>query len=128
VFFDEGSAKLAVPDWAKKNLDERVGKEVVLGVRPEGMDEVSRARFQTRDRTLSMRVTLVQLLGDRMDVYLATDRHPHSVAQVQAYPGVKPGDVLSVAFDPERMHFFEPGELGERIGDNAALPRGGLAS
>jgi multiple sugar transport system ATP-binding protein len=128
VFFDEGSAKLAVPDWVKKHLEERVGKEVVLGVRPEGMDDVSRARFQLRDRTLSMRVTLVQLLGDRMDVYLATDRHPHSVAQVQAYPGVKPGDVLTIALDPERMHFFEPGELGERIGDNPALPRGGLAS
>jgi multiple sugar transport system ATP-binding protein len=128
VLFDEGSAKLAVPDWAKKDLEERVGKEVVLGVRPEGMDDVSRARFQTRDRTLSMRVTLVQLLGDRMDVYLATDRHPHSVAQVQAYPGVKPGDTLTIAIDPERMHFFEPGELGERIGDNPSLPRGGLAS
>jgi multiple sugar transport system ATP-binding protein len=128
VFFDEGSSKLAVPDWAKTHLEAKVGQEVVLGVRPEGMDEVSRARFQTRDRTLSMRVTLVQLLGDRMDVYLATDRHAHSVAQVQAYPGVKPGDTLSIAFDPERMHFFEPGELGERIGDNLALPRGGLAS
>jgi multiple sugar transport system ATP-binding protein len=128
VFFDEGSAKLAVPDWVKNDLEGKVGHEVVLGVRPEGMDEVSRARFQARDRTLSMRVTLVQLLGDRMDVYLATDRHPHSVAQVQAYPGVKPGDTLSVAFDPERMHFFEPGELGERIGDNPSLPHGGLAS
>jgi multiple sugar transport system ATP-binding protein len=128
VLFDEGSAKLTVPDWAKAELEGRAGQEVVLGVRPEGMADVQHARFQTKDRTLPMRVTLVQLLGDRMDVYLATDHHPHSVAQVQAYPGVKPGDTLTIAFDPERMHFFEPGELGKRIGDNPALPRGGLAS
>jgi multiple sugar transport system ATP-binding protein len=128
LFFDEGGAKLAVPDWAKKDLESRAGHEIVLGVRPEGMADVAHARFASRDRTLSMRVTLVQLLGDRMDVYLATDRHPHSVAQVEAYPGVKPGDTLTIAFDPERMHFFEPGELGNSIGDNPALPRGGLAS
>jgi multiple sugar transport system ATP-binding protein len=128
VLFDEGSAKFAVPDWAKAPLEARSGQETVLGVRPEGMADVQHARFSTRDRTLSMRVTLVQLLGDRMDVYLATEHHPHSVAQVQAYPGVKPGDTLTVALDPERMHFFEPGELGKRIGDNPALPRGGLAS
>jgi multiple sugar transport system ATP-binding protein len=128
VLFDEGSAKVVVPDWAKAALEARSGQETVLGVRPEGMADVQHARFQTRDRTLPMRVTLVQLLGDRMDVYLATDKHPHSVAQVQAYPGVKPGDTLTMALDPERMHFFEPGELGKTIGDNPALPRGGLAS
>jgi multiple sugar transport system ATP-binding protein len=128
LLFDEGSAKLAVPDWARAELEARVGQELTLGVRPEGMADIGHARFATKDRTLAMRVTLVQLLGDRMDVYLATDHHPHSVAQVEAYPGVKPGDTLTVAVDPERMHFFEPGELGRHIGDNPALPRGGLAS
>ena len=93
------------------------------------MADMAHARFATRDRTLSMRVTLVQPLGDRMDVYLATDHHPHSVAQVQAYPGVKPGDTLTIAVDPERMHFFEPGELGQATSRTIPrLPRGGLAS
>jgi hypothetical protein len=65
-----------------------------------------------------MRVTLVQPLGDRMDVYLATERHPHSVAQIPAHKGIAPGQTLPIYFDPARIHFFEPGELGKRIATN----------
>ena len=76
------------------------------------------ARFATGDNQLAMQVTLVQPLGDKMDVYVATDRHPHAVAQIDAFASVKAGDSISVYFDLERVHFFEPGELGKRVADN----------
>jgi multiple sugar transport system ATP-binding protein len=79
--FDEGTGKLPVPPWAKAALDAYVEQDLVLGVRPEAMADQAHARFATGDNVLRMRVTLVQPLGDRMDVYLATERLPHSVAR-----------------------------------------------
>jgi multiple sugar transport system ATP-binding protein len=115
VVFDEGTAKLPVPERAAKELAARAGEEIVLGVRPEALSDAAHARFSVGKNRVDMRVTLVQPLGDRMDVYLATARHPHSVAQFQAHAGIRPGDTLPIYFDEARMHFFEPGEVGRRI-------------
>jgi hypothetical protein len=52
-------------------------------------------------------------------VYLATERHPHVVAHVDAYQGLAVGDVVPIHFDPARLHFFEPGELGAAIAHSA---------
>jgi multiple sugar transport system ATP-binding protein len=118
LLFDEGTGKIPVPDWAKADLDAQAGGEVVLGVRPEALSDEQHARFATADNVLEMRVTLVQPLGDRMDGYLATDRHPHSVAQIPSHAGLGPGASLPVYFDPARMHFFETGSSGKRIAES----------
>jgi multiple sugar transport system ATP-binding protein len=118
LFFDEGTGKLPAPAWATADLAAHVGKEIVLGVRPEAMSDQAHARFATTDNCLAMKVTLVQPLGDRMDVYLATERHARSVAQMPAHLGPSPGDAVKVFFDPARLHFFEPGDTGRRLAKN----------
>jgi multiple sugar transport system ATP-binding protein len=119
--FDEGTGKLPVADWAKEQLKPHVGKEVVMGVRPESIADQSHARFKTNGNALPMRVTLVQPLGDKMDVYLATDKHAKAVAHVDSFAGVKAGDNLSLYFDMNRVHFFEPGEIGPKLAHNKSL-------
>lgn len=104
-------------------LASRSGEELVLGIGPEPLSDQAHARFPTTDNHLTMRATLVQPPGDRMDVYLATARHPRSVAQLQAHLGMRPGDELPVYFDPARMHFFETGESGRRVAANPSDPR-----
>jgi multiple sugar transport system ATP-binding protein len=118
LFFDEGTAKLPVPAWAAGQLSGFAGKDVVLGVRPEAIADKNHARFATGDNVISFKVTLVQPLGDKMDVYLATDKHPHSVAHVDAFLGVQAGETLPMYIDLDRVHFFEPGETGKRIAKN----------
>jgi multiple sugar transport system ATP-binding protein len=114
LWFDEGSGKLPVPDWAKGELSAHSAKRVVLGVRPEALCDAERARFSS-DAGLDFRVNLVQPLGDKMDVTLATDSHPRVVAHLDAFSGVRAGQTLRVVFDLSRVHFFEPGDLGKRI-------------
>jgi multiple sugar transport system ATP-binding protein len=124
--FDEGSGKLPIADWAKNELAAYVGRDVVMGVRPESMADKSHARFKTDGGAIGMRVTLVQPLGDKMDVYLATESHKHSVAHVDAFAGVQAGDVLDMYFDMGRVHFFEPGEVGKKIAHNETLSPAGM--
>jgi multiple sugar transport system ATP-binding protein len=89
--------------------------QVVMGVRPEAMSDQASARFATAENSLPMRVTLIQPLGDKMDVVLATARHPHSVAHVDAHAGIRVGETLPVFIDTNRAHFFAPDAAGERI-------------
>jgi len=115
LFFDEGTGKLPVPAWAHADLLPRVDQTIVLGVRPEAMSDPQHARFPTTNNVLRMKVVLVQPLGDRMDVVLSTDRHERAVAQIPAHTGLRPGDTTPIFIDPERMHYFETGELGRSL-------------
>jgi len=121
LLFDEGSGRLPIAPWASAQLLPRVGQEVVLGVRPESMSDQTHARFQTEDNQLSMKVTLVQPLGHKMDVYLATEKHPRSVAQIDSSARVRAGESMPVFFDMSRVHFFEAGENGKKLVRNASL-------
>jgi multiple sugar transport system ATP-binding protein len=125
--FDEGTGKLPIADWAKEQLTPHLGKDVVMGVRPESIADAKHARFHTDEsNALDMRITLVQPLGDKMDVYLATDEHARSVAHVDAFSGVKVGDTVKMHFDMSRVHFFEPGEIGPKLAHNRTLSPTGM--
>jgi multiple sugar transport system ATP-binding protein len=126
LYFDEGTGKLPVAEWAKAQLRAHVGKEIVMGVRPESIAEKRYARFQTKGNALPMRITLVQPLGDKMDVYVATDRHAKAVAHVDAFAGVSAGETLDMFFDMSRVHFFEPGEIGAKLAHNHLLSPVGM--
>ncbi|HZU82586.1 MAG TPA: sn-glycerol-3-phosphate ABC transporter ATP-binding protein UgpC [Polyangiaceae bacterium] len=118
LLFDEGSGVLPIPDWAAGALRERVGRDVTLGVRPEGLSDGKRARFETADNVLPMKVWLVQPLGAAMHVHLATSRHAQIVAhiaQVDASTDFAVGDTVPIYVDLSRVHFFEPGELGKSL-------------
>jgi multiple sugar transport system ATP-binding protein len=114
LFFDEGSGRLPIPGWAKQQLDLAGQKRVVLGVRPEAICDAASARFATGANQLSMTVSLVQLLGDRMNVYLSTSRHK-VVAQVDGYSKLKVGETLPMYFDLDHVHFFSAKEGGARL-------------
>jgi multiple sugar transport system ATP-binding protein len=118
LYFDEGTGMLKAPAWAREQLRPHAGRELVMGVRPESLADRSHARFETNGNALRMRVTLVQPLGDKMDVCLATDAHPKSIAHVDAFAGVRAGDTLDIHFDMNRAHFFDPGEVGPRLAYN----------
>ncbi len=121
LYFDEGTGKLPIPAWARDELSARVDQEVVLGVRPEAMADATHARFPTDDNRLNMKVTLVQPLGHKMDVYLSTANHARAVAQIDASTAIRPGENLAVFFDMSRVHFFEAGENGRKLLRNASI-------
>jgi multiple sugar transport system ATP-binding protein len=125
LFFDEGTAKLPVPDWAAPALRDRpaANADVVMGVRPEALllprsgDSPAASAV-----TLPMKLWLLQPLGAKMDVYLSTARHERIVAHVDARAGLGVGAIVPVALDMDRVHFFEPGEAGRAIASRDLPP------
>ena len=110
LWFDEGTQKVAVPAWAADDLQGKVGSPVVMGVRPEVMS--TRPIEGQADNALAVTVNVVEPLGDKMDVYLATEQHGHIVARIDAKRGLEPDTTTTVYVNTDRLHFFEPDTEG----------------
>jgi multiple sugar transport system ATP-binding protein len=123
MYFDEGSGKLPVPAETAQRLDSHVGREVVLGVRPELLSHAQHAHLgisgetsgKTDGNSLQMVVRQVQMLGDCLHVYLATDKHKSVVASVDGYAMIRAKESLPIYFDMTRALFFAADAAGARL-------------
>jgi len=115
LWFDEGTGRIVVPDWAKDALSGKVGSKVVLGIRPQAISDRPHATDGMKDNIIEMKVGVIEFLGDKMDVYISTTNHSHVIAHIDAHRGLVPGDTRPMHFDLNRMHFFERGELGAKL-------------
>ena len=115
ICFDEGSTRLTLPDWRREALTGWVGKEIVLGARPEAMSLAGEGRFKGQGNVLSAQVVVVEPLGEKMDIYAETPRHPHIVARVDAQAGITAGQNILLNLDMRKLHLFEPGETGVNL-------------
>jgi len=114
--FESAGARLLVPTELRARLAGHAGRGVVLGIRPECLSTASGARFPTGDSNrLEAEVSLVQPLGDRMNLYLNAANGTTLVAQIDAESGVKVGQPYPVHVDMARVHFFELGEPGRNL-------------
>jgi multiple sugar transport system ATP-binding protein len=123
---------LPVPDRLVPAMSDKVGRHVVLGIRPEHFglrpSDVPGSRA-----SIEMVASVIEPLGNDMDVYMSTPLHEHVVGRVPARQGVELGKRIDVVVDLERAYFFEPGPtglnlgLGVAAGVSAAAVNGSLA-
>jgi multiple sugar transport system ATP-binding protein len=99
--------------WMKR-LGAMNGCEVVLGVRPHAFEIVDNGAMSVGRSVMRMPVTLVEPLGDQMDITCSTPRHPRIVARVSARE-LRVGEWISFSIDTSRVHVFEPGPLGRNL-------------
>jgi len=108
--------KLKVPPQARTVLSQRVGGHVVLGIRPE--------HFHMRPppeagegmcARLDVRLTMIEPLGNNMDVYMELPLHDRVVGRVEAQTGLQIGSQIAMYVDLRKVHFFEPGETGMNL-------------
>jgi len=86
-------------------LKEYIGNEVIFGVRPENIhdDEMFLSNAET---IMDASVEVVELMGAETFLYLNIFGLPLT-ARVSARSNTKPGDIIKVAFDLNRIHMFD---------------------
>ena len=120
------------------------GKKVVVGIRPEHLEDAGLAHDDSADRRLKGQVELREALGSELMVHLAIDAPPAMTEEVQelaedagttaeelgggdvhravivgrfsADSKVREGEDADVAVDTRSLHFFDP-ETGLAIYD-----------
>jgi multiple sugar transport system ATP-binding protein len=118
IYLDEGSCRLRASDRMARQLAGRVDQSMVLGVRPESMSFRLRDGETGTDNAMNVSISVVETLGDKMDVYIQTPRHPHIVCRVEASRELKDGLSLPVYLNMDQVHVFEPGEDGVNVSLN----------
>ena len=100
--------KVKLPAEKAKAVEEGgyIGKEVIMGIRPEDIHETEAALKQFADTSIIADVNVTELLGAEMHLYLSIE-DTDLIATVNPRIQVKPGDRLKLAMDPSRIHVFD---------------------
>ncbi len=105
VVFSSYSIKIPegklVPD-----IDNFVGKEVVLGIRPEDIHDEPDFISSRPDSCIDMLVEVTELMGAETYLYLDFEDKKF-IARVKPSTTAKPMDTIKVAFDLNKMHLFD---------------------
>ena len=107
----------------------KVGSEVVMGMRPEGMFLKPNEFANDETQTIDMVVDVTEPLGNTMDVFLSNGRMDGSnddlpiteaapgdrcTARVKAEP-LDEGGKIKLYLDPSKIHLFETGKFGMNL-------------
>jgi multiple sugar transport system ATP-binding protein len=84
---------------------EVLGKDVILGVRPEDVEDVSHAG-QNGHLPIDARVEVVEFLGNELQLLLSADGQSF-VARVSTDTQTRPGATIRVGFDLRKLHVFD---------------------
>ncbi len=108
VYLTFHDQKVLLPaDKAKKVVDGGyIGKEVIMGIRPEDIHETEAALAQFADSCIVAELNATELLGAEMHLYVNID-DLDIVAKVNPRLQVKNGDKVKLALDANRLHVFD---------------------
>jgi multiple sugar transport system ATP-binding protein len=148
---EAGGQRLAIDQElvsAQPALKSYEGKKVVLGIRPEDLEDAAIAKDVPADRRLHGKVELIEALGSEVMAHFTIDappaltedvkelaqdvgderaveeaaegskQHTTMVGRFDSRAEVKEGEIAEVAVDTRGLHFFEP-ETGLGIYDEA---------
>jgi multiple sugar transport system ATP-binding protein len=118
---ETGAFKLPVPPEKEGQLAAYVGKQLVLGIRPENIHAAQFTPAGIRAQILEAEVDVTESMGNELIVYLLLDGKQF-LARVDPRTEARPGQHIEVALDLERLHTFDP-ETNEAIGMPAAEER-----
>jgi multiple sugar transport system ATP-binding protein len=118
LYFDEGSGKIRVPSRLERRLSGYEGRRLTLGIRPESLSHRGVGVFAGEENSIEVTVSVVEPLGDKMDVYVQTPSHDRIICRVDSHSEIREGMALAMHLDLSRVHFFEPGETGVNVSLN----------
>ncbi len=106
--------KVPVPSHLRSLMAGKVGKHVVLGIRPE---HFHLKPVDGESATMTVQLNVVEPLGNDMDIYMDTQLHKHVVARVEAAmdSGLQMNSAATLYVDLRKVHFFEPGATGMNL-------------
>ncbi len=105
-FVDTGDFRVRVPEDRKASFGPYVGKEVIMGIRPEHVHAPEYAPVNIDAAPISATVEVVELLGHELHLYLNSGKNS-LVGTVDPRFGVHTGNKIEVVFDMGNVHLFD---------------------
>jgi multiple sugar transport system ATP-binding protein len=142
LFVGFGEHSLAIDDdliAERPGIRAYEGQDVVLGIRPEDIEEAAFSASAPPERTIATVCSLREALGSEVLVHFPAlasaagtdtveplgDASAIFVARLDAQTTAREGEQLSLVVDTRRLHFFDPASGLAVHGDDAAVLSGG---
>lgn len=101
------SFRIGVPRGRFHDIGKYVDEKVILGIRPENIEDADFATNAPEDRVVKCMVDVIEPMGAEAYLYLATG--PHSfVARVNPRTSARDGQPHSVVLNMDECHLFDP--------------------
>ena len=103
-----GDYKIALPESKNKDgkLQAYIGREVVLGIRPENVHDEPEYLEQFKDSTIKATVEVTEMMGAETFLYLNCEGSSFT-ARVATTSTANANDVIDVALEPEKIFLFD---------------------
>ena len=100
--------KIKLPASKNKDncLEEYVGKEVIMGIRPEDVHNEAELIEQFPDGIVDANVEVTELMGAETYLYMNSEGQAIN-ARVAPTNTAKPGDAIQITLEPEKIHLFD---------------------
>ncbi len=109
--FGEGDCNRVLVPAAKvaKFVDEScIGREVVMGIRPENIDDSPEAIAAHPEAAIDVHVEVTEQMGSETYLYLTTSgKDGNIIARVDPRTASRAGLDIKVVFDTNHLHFFD---------------------
>ncbi|MBN2011277.1 sn-glycerol-3-phosphate ABC transporter ATP-binding protein UgpC [candidate division KSB1 bacterium] len=104
--FDEGTFRLEIPIKYRVALQDHLNKKIVLGIRPENINNNMKSSRESHSSLLKFHVDVVELMGNEIFVYLKTKYHL-LIARMKPENIPNVGEEIEVMFDLQKLYFFD---------------------
>jgi multiple sugar transport system ATP-binding protein len=108
-FVDAGDFKLRLPQSHVERVRDRVGRDVIFGVRPDDIYDRSLPVPvpASQDNSTRLTVDVTEVMGASVYAYLTSGRHT-LIADLDSETSARDGQPLEILFDMDKTHIFDP--------------------
>jgi multiple sugar transport system ATP-binding protein len=106
LVFGEDSVVVPEDKAAVLKKEGYVGKDIIMGIRPENIDDSDEFIAKHGDTVIEATVEVTELMGAETYLYLSKGK-ANIVARVDGSSKAKPGDKLRIALDASKLHVFD---------------------
>ena len=109
--FGQNRLKLPAEKATADELKDYIGKEVIIGIRPECLHDEQRYLDEMPDSIIEADVEVTELMGSEILMYIVTsgadDENQNLVARVSPRSESRAGDKVKIAVELSRVHVFD---------------------
>lgn len=108
IYMVFGKSAVKLPEGKAKKLEgtEYIGKEVVMGIRPENVHDEEAYISSMPESTVDAKIELTEMMGAETYLYMVIEGN-NFIARVNPRTVAKVGDLIKVAFDVNKIHLFD---------------------
>ena len=106
VYLAFGEHSLKLPDGKAKNLSDYIGKEAIMGIRPEHVHDEAVYLESMPESVANARVEVIEMLGSETLLYMFVEEFSIT-GRVNPRTTARAGDTIKVAFDTNKIHLFD---------------------